>query len=114
MRQRSGAGRRKARCVVRKVRGKSLPPFAVVHHVDGNETNNAHSNLIVCEDTTYHMLLHRRTEALKACGNVHWRRCQYCGEHDAIENLYISPNDRMCFHRKCRNKYIAEGVELTE
>lgn len=108
MKQRLSAGRREARYIVRKVRGKPLPPFAMIHHIDGYETNNAYSNLVVCEDMAYYKLLHRRTEALKACGNVHWRRCKYCNEHDAIENLYISPNDSMCYHRKCRNKYARE------
>jgi hypothetical protein len=46
--------------VCEKVLGKFLPPKAVVHHVDGNTKNNEPDNLVVCQNQSYHLLLHRR------------------------------------------------------
>lgn len=47
-----------------KALGKQLPKGAVVHHVDGNGTNNDTNNLVICQDQNYHLLLHRRAEML--------------------------------------------------
>lgn len=44
--------------------GKKLPPGAIVHHVDLNPFNNEPTNLVICPDTQYHMLLHERTKAI--------------------------------------------------
>ena len=96
------------RKVVEEVIEKPLPPFAEIYHVDGDPTNNTPSNLVACEDHTYHMLLHRRTDALIACGHANWRRCSFCGKYDSPENLYINSDNRLCWHRKCYNKYQKE------
>lgn len=78
--------------------GKPLPDGAEVHHVDGDRLNNDRSNLVVCQDNAYHKLLHIRTRALKACGNPNWRKCTYCQEYDAPENLI---QYRYTCHRTC-------------
>lgn len=49
--------------------GRVLPEGAVVHHVDGDRTNNVNSNLVVCEDQKYHMLLHVRARVIAAGGD---------------------------------------------
>ncbi|MEI7636165.1 MAG: HNH endonuclease [Syntrophus sp. (in: bacteria)] len=38
--------------------GKELPKNAVIHHVDHNTLNNKNSNLVICQDQGYHLLLH--------------------------------------------------------
>jgi len=88
--------------------GKPLPQKAIVHHVDGNKLNNAHSNLVVCESSAYHNLLHLRTRALEATGIATSRRCMYCSKWDLIENLEIYRFKRVdgrsrdrTFHRIC-------------
>jgi hypothetical protein len=46
--------------------GKSLPEGAVIHHVNGDVTDNYRPfNLIICPNQSYHMLLERRTKELK-------------------------------------------------
>jgi hypothetical protein len=81
--------------------GRPLPSQAVVHHINGDKTDNRPSNLIICEDHAYHMLLHRRQRAFAECGNANWHRCLICKEYDAPENLYIEPNESRAKHREC-------------
>jgi len=97
--------------------GRPLPHGAEVHHVDGNRFNNEPSNLVICPDRAYHFLLHIRTRAMEACGNPNWRKCRYCQQHDAPENLKIrkrvhpdgrlTPNEEV-YHSTCNAEYQRE------
>lgn len=55
--------------IAERALGKPLPAGAQVHHVDENRRNNANRNLVICQDQTYHSLLHRRARVLRAGGN---------------------------------------------
>ena len=79
-----------------------------IHHMDGDQNNNKNSNLVVCEDRRYHMLLHRRTDALKECGKSSWRRCQYCGKYDDPSNLIFPIPHKTPCHSKCKNDYLRQ------
>jgi len=87
--------------VVESVTGRPLPDRAVVHHVNGNPTDNSPSNLVVCEDQSYHMLLHSRQGALLACGNPNYRKCRICFKWDDPKNLKIYPKHRASWHQQC-------------
>lgn len=76
--------------IAEKSLGKKLPEKAEIHHLDGNPSNNESINLVICPSHSYHMLLHRRTRALKACGYVDWERCRYCSKYDNPINMYKS------------------------
>ena len=76
--------------------GKELPPNAVVHH-------HTPEQLVICEDQAYHLLLHQRTRAFRACGHATWRKCAFCKQYDDIENLLISGSNFK--HRKCYNEW---------
>jgi hypothetical protein len=91
--------------LVEKAAGRKMKQGEEVHHVDGNGRNNSPDNLVACPDRAYHCLLHRRTEALVACGNANWRKCRFCQQYDNPKNLYISPNDRCVHHKSCANAY---------
>jgi hypothetical protein len=74
--------------------GKYLPKGAQVHHVDGNQHNNANANLVICQDQAYHQLLEVRTKILKAGGNPDSDNvCKNCG-----------PKPRTNFHRQSSNR----------
>jgi hypothetical protein len=90
--------------------GKSLPPRAVVHHVDRNRLNNSHDNLVICPNDAYHALLHKRMRALEACGNPSWLKCQYCQQYDDQKNLDNEGRHRACHARDERNRKIAKRV----
>lgn len=45
--------------VAEKVLGCKLPPGAVVHHVNGVRYDNRSTNLVICPDQSYHMLIHK-------------------------------------------------------
>jgi len=62
-----------------KFGSKLITNKTVVHHVDGNKNNDELTNLVICEDHAYHRLLHQRKNALKNTGDVHSRKCAFCG-----------------------------------
>ena len=89
-----------------KALGRYLPAAVVVHHVNGDPSKNHGSNLVICQNQSYHRLLHTRANALAACGTVGWRKCHLCGEYDAPQNLYMGSGrrNRTVRHRRCHSE----------
>lgn len=87
--------------VAERALGRTIPLKAIIHHVNEDGTNNAGNNLVICENARYHKLIHQRMRALRACGNVHWRRCHHCRAYDTLNNLLKRQNRYI--HRLCRN-----------
>ena len=74
--------------IVERVLGKPLPKGAEIHHVDGNGLNNAHSNLVVCQDKAYHKLLHYRARVKALGGNPNTERiCSKCVQPVPLESF---------------------------
>lgn len=98
--------------VVEAVCGRSLPDHAVVHHINEDPTDNRPENLLVC-DRSYHVLIHQRLRAKKACGNPDWLRCEVCKEYDASERMWLSPTrTSRARHRECHTKLQKERYWL--
>lgn len=93
--------------VAEKSLGRFIPKGIIVHHFDKNKSNDKKTNLVICENAKYHKLLHIRQDAYYNCGNANWRKCYICNKYDAIENLYISPDNKSVYHRYCKNKNIS-------
>lgn len=89
-----------------KALGKPLPLKCIVHHHDENKGNNNPRNLVVCENDSYHKLLHSRMRAKKYSGNPSWRKCRHCNQWDSQNNLYISEKWKYANHRKCHAEYV--------
>jgi hypothetical protein len=97
----TGTNTREAGVVATRALGKPLPDFVEIHHVDGNPGNNNNCNLVICEDASYHQILHARTKAFLECGNSSWRRCRYCSQYDSPENLQMHSDTGTYKHKEC-------------
>lgn len=64
-----GIAKRDHVIIAERALGRPLPEGVEVHHVDGDGHNNANRNLVICQDTAYHQLLHKRQRVLEAGGN---------------------------------------------
>ena len=71
---------RENRLVAERALGKPLPEGCKVHHWDENKENNDPSNLVICENDAYHMLLHARKRRLDDTGSFDLKRCLTCNE----------------------------------
>lgn len=87
--------------IVERALGHRLPAGAVVHHIDGNKTNNVPSNLVACQDRAYHNLLHTRQRAKAECGNPNWRMCWMCGKYDDPATMGRHKRTGVRHHRAC-------------
>lgn len=79
-----------------KALGKTLPKGSQVHHFDNHQ-------LVICQDISYHKLLHRRQKAYEACGHANWRKCWICKKYDDPKNMVTYPK-RSAYHRSCQNE----------
>lgn len=93
--------------VAERALGKPLPQRAIVHHVDENPSNNHPTNLVVCPNDAYHLLLHQRMRAIAACGDPSWRKCCRCGRYDDPANLKL-PDGQQPYHQACNAAHQAK------
>jgi len=91
--------------VAQRALGRQLPRGAVVHHWNENKSDNRPENLLICPNSSYHKLIHQRTDAYEACGHAGWLKCKYCGQYESRGGLYIWPNTNVGAHRTCINEY---------
>jgi hypothetical protein len=62
--------------------GRELKGEERVHHIDYNRSNNAHTNLVICPNQKYHLLLHARQLILENGG--HPDTHAWCGYHQKV------------------------------
>jgi len=87
--------------------GRYLDRKHHVHHHNRKKSDNANTNLVICEDTAYHALLHVRTRIVEAGGDPDRDKiCGNCGLRPRSEfgpnsikpdglNQYCRPCDRV-------------------
>ncbi len=85
--------------IAEKALGKRLPKNACVHHIDCDPTNNKPSNLLICPDHAYHMLIHKRTRAYEKSGNANWGKCLVCKNYGPEETMNYNGINRFRWHK---------------
>lgn len=98
--------------------GHYLPSRAEVHHVDGVRSHNTPSNLVICQDRSYHRLLHVRQAAFQACGQPTWRKCKFCKRYSPVSVLQMGVTRRngyepAPYHQQCQTEYRARARRAT-
>lgn len=91
--------------IVEALIGHELPVGAEVHHIDGNRSNNAHANLVVCPSKAYHKMIHQRQASLDACGNPSHRKCPFCKQYSDPESMTHNKSSRYFYHAACKTAY---------
>lgn len=88
-----------------KALGHSLPEGAEVHHVNRIKSDNSNTNLVICQDSAYHQLLHARQRAYDATGNASMMKCRLCKQWETPELLQrVSTRRHMAHHAKCNRE----------
>jgi hypothetical protein len=97
--------------VVEAAMGKPLRKGHVVHHVDGNKSNNVPSNLVVCQNQRYHKLLHSRAKSIIGCGDPDMKLCSLCGSwlpfvdyHGRGSRGFLAAYCKNCTNARARDK----------
>lgn len=83
--------------------GKPLPEKAVVHHHDEDGTNNANTNLVICEDQAYHVFIHARLRVLRAHGDPDSDKI--CSTCQTVRIKHLFTKNASCWdglHAECR------------
>src|SRR5262245_40042853 len=88
--------------VVEKVLGHELPKGVVIHHINEDESDDSHSNLVVCQDQGLHNIIHGRLNALKACGHARWKPCKFCQKYSA--EILLVKNGTSHYHVSCQRE----------
>jgi hypothetical protein len=98
--------------VAERVFGKRLPLSAVVHHVNENRKDNSCSNLVICQDQAYHLLLHVRKRIYDAGGNPNTDKiCSRCKTPKPLTEFHLAPTNgdgRRCYCKPCQSEIYHE------
>jgi hypothetical protein len=99
------------RLVAERAVGHPLPSTVQVHHVDEDKSNFTNSNLVICQDKTYHQLLHVRARVVRAGGDPNTQRvcgkCERVKPVEAFARRSARPGGRSPWCKECKHDYHA-------
>jgi hypothetical protein len=89
--------------IAEQVLGRYLDIKTHVHHVDGNGRNNSNANLVICENCSYHRLLHARMRIIAAGGDPDIQKiCSQCKQLVLRSEYYRSKHSSDGLHTICK------------
>lgn len=109
--------------IAERALGRRIPVGVQVHHFDEVRSHNEGSNLVICQDAKYHMILHarRRVQQAGASPDTH-SICSRCGPRPnkdfCVNNANWHGHDTCCrqcmagnyqTHIKARRKELQNG-----
>ncbi len=99
--------------IAEKAFGGKLPNGASIHHHDENKTNNANTNLVICESNAYHRILHTNMRILAAGGNPFIQKiCSSCREvkdRSSFGRVARNGDGLSCYCKNCSRRRNAEN-----
>lgn len=84
--------------------GRKLRVGEVVHHVNRDRSKNINSNLVICQDSAYHSLLHALARVQAAGGRPFLDRiCSACRQVKALTEFSTAPRNAFGRVYLCRS-----------
>lgn len=84
--------------------GRFMPRGVIVHHHDKDRSNNANDNLVICEDTNYHHILHERMRIIEYGGDPNNDLvCGKCRRCLPKSMFFVDKSRSRGFTYRCRN-----------
>ena len=96
----TGSNKFEHRVIASKALGKPLKRSYRVHHIDEVRDNNENRNLVLCENQSYHRLLHLRSRSLEASGHPDYFYCPECKAWKPQSEFSLKKNGGLC--KPCR------------
>jgi HNH endonuclease len=100
--------------VVEKILGRYLDSIHPIHHVNGIKNDNRPENLVVCEDRSYHRLLHKRMRVIGAGGDPEIQAvCWDCRQLKLLDRDF-SPSRVRRYDYLCRACAYRHKIQTTK
>lgn len=94
--------------------GHYLPEGAVVHHANGNKSDNRNENLVILPNLAYHILIHARMRRKQKYGDPNLKRCGRCKKVIPLRDFPVNPKIYEGRDRLCETCYRGEGNNSTK